>query len=101
MPLQSRLSFRLPDTLSNWPWPRQVNAHYTEVKAESSAWLESFHAFGPKAQKAFNKCDFSKQTYLRLSSMPPLIQSEPADLLASLAYPLATKGTLFSISAAV
>ncbi|RDX52874.1 terpenoid synthase [Lentinus brumalis] len=74
MPLQSRLSFRLPDTLSNWPWPRQVNAHYTEVKAESSAWLESFHAFGPKAQKAFNKCDFN--------------------LLASLAYPLATKEQL-------
>ncbi|RPD59287.1 terpenoid synthase [Lentinus tigrinus ALCF2SS1-7] len=68
------MTFRLPDTLAKWPWLRLLNPHYAEVKAESSAWLESFHAFGPKAQKAFNKCDFN--------------------LLASLAYPLATKEQL-------
>ncbi|THH26436.1 hypothetical protein EUX98_g7752 [Antrodiella citrinella] len=65
------LSFRLPDTLAAWPWPRRINPHYAEVKQDSAAWLESFQAFGPRAQKAFNVCDFN--------------------LLASLAYPLARK----------
>ncbi|KAF9040486.1 terpenoid synthase [Hymenopellis radicata] len=59
--------FRLPDSLARWPWPRHLNPHYVEAKAASSAWLESFHAFPPKAQSAFNRCDFN--------------------LLASLAYP--------------
>ncbi|KAJ4471607.1 terpenoid synthase [Lentinula aciculospora] len=59
--------FRLPDTLRQWPWSRKLNPNYEKVKAESKAWLESFHAFPPKAQNAFNRCDFN--------------------LLASLAYP--------------
>ncbi|KAL7282972.1 terpenoid synthase [Trametes coccinea BRFM310] len=65
-----RASFRLPDTLRSWPWPRNVNPHYVEVSAASAAWLESFKVFRPKAQAAFNKCNFG--------------------LLASMAYPLAT-----------
>ncbi|TBU29047.1 terpenoid synthase [Dichomitus squalens] len=67
-------SFRLPDTLAAWPWTRRINPHYAEVKEGSAAWLESFHAFGPKAQRAFNLCDFN--------------------LLASLAYPIASKEQL-------
>ncbi|KAJ7238782.1 putative terpene cyclase [Mycena haematopus] len=63
--------FRLPDMLSNWPWPRHLNPHYEVCKEESAAWLEMFHAFSPKAQKAFNLCDFN--------------------LLASLGYPLHDK----------
>ncbi|THH31282.1 hypothetical protein EUX98_g2931 [Antrodiella citrinella] len=39
MPTTSSLSFRLPDTLAAWPWPRRINPHY--------------------AEKAFNTCDFS------------------------------------------
>jgi hypothetical protein len=51
--------FRLPDMLSNWPWPRHLNPHYDVCKEESVAWLETFHAFSPKAQQGFNLCDFS------------------------------------------
>ncbi|KAJ3967193.1 terpenoid synthase [Lentinula raphanica] len=59
--------FILPDTLHSWPWQRKLNPNYKKVKAESSAWIESFHAFTPQAQDAFNRCEFS--------------------LLASLAFP--------------
>ncbi|KAJ7120736.1 terpenoid synthase [Mycena crocata] len=63
--------FYIPDTLRNWPWPRNLNPHYGVCKEESASWCDSFHAFSPKAQKAFNRCDFN--------------------LLASLAYPLLDK----------
>ncbi|KAF8990109.1 terpenoid synthase [Cyathus striatus] len=61
----------IPDNLRNWPWKRAINPHYEQCKSESAAWLESFHALSPRAQKAFNKCDFS--------------------LLASMAYPKLNK----------
>ncbi|KAJ7509058.1 terpenoid synthase [Mycena galericulata] len=63
--------FHLPDTLATWPYPRRINPCYESVKRESSQWLEGFNAFSPKAQKAFNRCDFN--------------------LLASLAYPNAPR----------
>ncbi|KXN82971.1 Alpha-muurolene synthase [Leucoagaricus sp. SymC.cos] len=69
-----RQRFRILETLATWPWPRAINPHYCEVKAESSAWLEGFKAFNPEAQASFNSCDFN--------------------LLASLAYPLARKDYL-------
>ncbi|KAF8882266.1 isoprenoid synthase domain-containing protein [Infundibulicybe gibba] len=65
------LYYRIPDTLHNWPWRRHLNPHYSVCKMESAAWFETFKAFSPKAQDAFNRCDFS--------------------LLASLAYPLLDK----------
>nr|BBH51501.1 putative sesquiterpene synthase [Clitopilus sp.] len=68
---ESNQHLRIPHTLTAWPWPRTLNPYYQTVKAESSAWLESFKAFDPKAQAGFNSCDFN--------------------LLASLAYPLASK----------
>ncbi|KAJ7123606.1 terpenoid synthase [Mycena epipterygia] len=67
---------RLPDTLTQWPYPREMNAYYDEIKRESSTWLESFNAFSPKSQSAFNRCDFN--------------------LLASLAYPKAARHHLRS-----
>ncbi|KAI0067235.1 terpenoid synthase [Artomyces pyxidatus] len=63
----------LPNPLARWPIPRRLNPHYAEVKAESIAWIHSFQAFGPKSQKAFDRCDFS--------------------LLASLVYPTLDKGS--------
>ena len=48
----------LPDALSSWPWPRQVNQHYCEVKAELEAWIHSTEILDANAQKAFDKCDF-------------------------------------------
>jgi len=51
----------IPNTLTRWPWPRPpLNQYYAEVKAESLAWIASFEAFSPKAQQAFNRCDFGK-----------------------------------------
>ncbi|RDW85332.1 terpenoid synthase [Coleophoma cylindrospora] len=55
---QQQHEFRIPDTLACWPWQRAINPHYEICKRESIEWLESFHAFNPKAQDAFNRCDF-------------------------------------------
>ena len=55
-----QVTIRIPDTLRNWPWPRTINPHYEECKTESEAWIESFKVFGPKAQQAFTKCNFSR-----------------------------------------
>jgi len=61
----------LPETMANWPWPRYINAHYEEVKAQSDAWFKTFKPFTVASQRAFDKCDFGR--------------------LASLAYPFASK----------
>lgn len=50
----------LPDTLRNWPYERIISPYYRAAQAESVGWIESFHPFSPAAQKAFNRCDFSK-----------------------------------------
>ena len=52
-------TFRLPDLLANFPWPRNLSEHYREAKAESSAWTESFHFFDEEGLRRFNLCDFS------------------------------------------
>ncbi|KAF8987968.1 terpenoid synthase [Cyathus striatus] len=59
----------IPDTLRNWPWQRAVNPNYEICKAESAAWAESFGAFSPKAQKAFNKCDFNLLASMAFSKL--------------------------------
>ncbi|KAB5518870.1 terpenoid synthase [Coniochaeta sp. 2T2.1] len=64
-------SIVLPNMLATWKWPRCINPHYDEVKRASGAWLAGFGAFSPKAQQAFDRCDFSR--------------------LASLAYPRLAK----------
>jgi Delta6-protoilludene synthase len=48
----------LPETMANWPWGRQINPYYEEVKAQSNAWFHGFQAFGARSQHAFDKCDF-------------------------------------------
>ncbi|KAJ7854637.1 isoprenoid synthase domain-containing protein [Mycena leptocephala] len=47
----------LPDPMKTWPWTRQINPHYKEVSAQSTAWLHSLKLLGPKSQRAFDKCD--------------------------------------------
>ncbi|KAG2099845.1 terpenoid synthase [Suillus discolor] len=47
----------LPDTMVNWPWPRTINPHYEDVKAEVDASFRDFKALSPKSQEAFDKCD--------------------------------------------
>ncbi|EJD48009.1 terpenoid synthase [Auricularia subglabra TFB-10046 SS5] len=56
----STIVFSLPDPLSDWPWPRRLNDAYARAKAASSAWVTGYNAFGPKAQEAFDKCDFKQ-----------------------------------------
>ena len=34
--------FRLPKILQDWPWPRQINPLYEEIKGRSLAWLLNF-----------------------------------------------------------
>ncbi|KAK0421583.1 terpenoid synthase [Armillaria borealis] len=77
MATQSEVVFRIPHTLTYWPWPRRINPHYEEVKAVSDAWFRSLKAFGPEAQRAFERGDCS--------------------LLSSLACPTATKEHLRTV----
>lgn len=49
----------IPNVLARWPWPRRINPNYAVIKREAGAWMTSFRAFSPKAQDAFDRCDFS------------------------------------------
>ncbi|KAF8514328.1 terpenoid synthase [Hysterangium stoloniferum] len=50
--------FRLPRTLNDeWPWQREVNPHYEEVKIETEAWFQTFGPFGTKIEKAFYRAN--------------------------------------------
>ena len=51
----------IPNVLARWPWPRRINPHYSVLKKEADAWITSFQAFSPRAQDAFNRCEFSKR----------------------------------------
>ncbi|KAG1857995.1 isoprenoid synthase domain-containing protein [Suillus tomentosus] len=54
----------LPDTMANWPWPRTINPHFEDVKAEVDASIRGFKALSPESRAAFTKCD---PEYLRIS----------------------------------
>ncbi|KAG1873563.1 terpenoid synthase [Suillus subalutaceus] len=47
----------LPDTMTDWPWPRTINPHFEAVKIEADAWFHSFKAVDPETLEAFDKCD--------------------------------------------
>ena len=51
--------YYLPHTLRNWPWQKSINPHYLSCQTESDAWLETLNPFTPKAQLAFNRCNFA------------------------------------------
>jgi hypothetical protein len=82
---------RIPDTLAHWPWPRAINPHYEECEAESNAWLQSFNVFSPKAQAAFDRCEFGEQ-YLSILASYTSVNGSLIGLLASLGYPNLNKG---------
>ncbi len=85
------IDVHLPWTLDAWPWPRCESPHYASVTQEASSWCESFQAFSPQAQEAFNKCNFS---YVPASNyyIGILTCGLPLDLLASLVYSKLDKG---------
>ncbi|KAG1830853.1 terpenoid synthase [Suillus variegatus] len=60
----------LPDTMVNWPWPRTVNPHYEDVKAEIDASFRDFKALSPELQEAFDKCDLALLTALFYPKAP-------------------------------
>ncbi|KAG0694264.1 terpenoid synthase [Suillus ampliporus] len=49
----------LPDTMTSWPWPRAINHHLEDVKAEVDASFRDFKALSHESQEAFNKCNFA------------------------------------------
>jgi hypothetical protein len=55
--------YYIPKMLESWKWPRHINPHHDEVRAEASAWIKSFKALRPQTQEAFDLCDFSKSRY--------------------------------------
>ncbi|KAI0023873.1 terpenoid synthase [Xylariomycetidae sp. FL0641] len=76
MTQQQPQQITLPDFEAGWMWPRRVNPHTAEIRQECIDWAASFGAFTPKAQIAFDKCDFN--------------------LLTGLSYPWVTKDQLRS-----
>ena len=79
----------IPNVVARWPWRRRINPNYAVVREEADAWITSFQAFSPKAQDAFNRCDFSKFFLLYSARIPICFL---IDLLACLAHPTARKG---------
>nr|BBH51498.1 putative sesquiterpene synthase [Clitopilus sp.] len=81
MPAAIPKFYTLPDTLRNWPWKREISPYYRQCQAESVAWLESFRPFSPKAQVAFNKCDFSLVSALCFPKGSPYNLRSVCDLM--------------------
>ncbi|KAL4067245.1 isoprenoid synthase domain-containing protein [Scleroderma yunnanense] len=56
--------------MANWPWPRRINPHFEEVKAEADEWFRSFNALTPQSLIAFEKCDFGRLAALAYPDAP-------------------------------
>ncbi|KAK7451089.1 hypothetical protein VKT23_012765 [Stygiomarasmius scandens] len=74
-------TYTLPDTLRIWPWERKISPYYRECQADSVAWLESFKPFSPRAQVAFNKCDFSLVSALCFPESSKFVLRSCCDLM--------------------
>ncbi|KAG1747566.1 terpenoid synthase [Suillus lakei] len=60
----------LPDTMINWPWPRAINPHFEDVKAEVDASFRDFKALSPESQEAFDKIDCARLAALAYPNAP-------------------------------
>ena len=60
-----KLSFYIPETMTDWPWERQMNPHYEEAKVASDAWLKSLKPFSKASQRAFDKCNNGESFQVR------------------------------------
>lgn len=80
---------KLPDFIDSWPWKRELNPHYEEVKKEANAWAHSFGFFDAKSQNAFDRCDFCE--YLAIPPVDTPANTVPAKL-AMLTYSYMNKG---------
>ncbi|KAJ6571005.1 terpenoid synthase [Mycena vulgaris] len=73
-------TFILPDLLANWPFSTKPNPQQNIV-ADSAAWVESFGAFSPRAQIAFNRCQFGIFTSLAYAKAGPAHFRAACDLM--------------------
>ncbi|KZS92130.1 terpenoid synthase [Sistotremastrum niveocremeum HHB9708] len=53
MSIASSDTYRIPEMLKNWPWPRRINPHFKGASSASAAWLEQFKPESPAVQKTF------------------------------------------------
>ncbi|KAJ7257389.1 hypothetical protein C8J57DRAFT_986652, partial [Mycena rebaudengoi] len=60
----------LPDLLAHWPFETKPNP-LQNIVADSAAWAESFEAFNPRAQIAFNRCKFGIFSSLAYANSGP------------------------------
>ncbi|KAJ6490976.1 terpenoid synthase [Mycena sanguinolenta] len=60
----------LPDLLAHWPFQTKPNP-LQNIVADSAAWVESFGAFSPRAQIAFNLCKFGIFSSLAYATASP------------------------------
>src|ERR1700744_3386967 len=49
------MHFKLPNLHADWPFPRLVNPHCTQVSKDSLDWSESFRLFPPDYQAKFRQ----------------------------------------------
>ncbi|KAG0699319.1 terpenoid synthase [Suillus ampliporus] len=70
MDAHARTVMYLPDTMTNWPWPRAINPHFEDVKVEVDASFRDFKALSPESQGAFDKCDFARLAALAYPNAP-------------------------------
>ncbi|KAG1722252.1 terpenoid synthase [Suillus lakei] len=60
----------LPDTMTNWPWPRAMNPHFEVVKAEVDVSFREFKALSAESQAVFDKCDSARLAALAYPNAP-------------------------------
>ena len=67
---------RIPDTMVDWPWPREINPHYEEISANSAAWIckfgTSIKSFDLK--KVMKKTDACRHTVVSSNDLYLLIR---------------------------
>ncbi|KAJ6545150.1 terpenoid synthase, partial [Mycena capillaripes] len=55
--MEITIEITVPDLLADWPFQTEPNPRQ-DIVAESAAWAESYGAFSPRTQDAFNRCKF-------------------------------------------
>lgn len=85
-------TFRLPDTMADWPWRRLIHPDYEEVKAASEAWFRGCKTFTPKSQDAFEKGNFGKNPLCESFGVALLTIASTAASLCAICCPWVSKG---------
>jgi hypothetical protein len=94
-PVMQPIHITFPDTMRDWPFPRELNPYYAEVKKESDAWLKTFNFFNHKDTEAYLRCDFG--TLASGTSLWRTVTNTHQNqaLATALIYPRLNKGACF------